>query len=208
MKNNKDINLDKIISMILTAIIGGFGTNIIKKYIEETTDTNKNIITKAIIFSLAIIVVYYVIRLILSGAKKLTKFCFNSIINKRRRKSVLQEYTDQLRKYKIKISEIKDNCYDDIGKIKEHQILNIHEIIESYSEFIYEVIPQKLNNSFWNKATIDMLYNFNRETIISLTEECLDILKDIYLINPDLKIDSKAEERLCHVLDEMTTYAD
>lgn len=174
----------------------------------EISFTDIHIIFKVIVLIIAFISIYSIVRLIIPLVKKFIIFCWESIMNKRRNKSVLQEYTTQLEEYKIKISEIKDNYYDKSGKIKEHQILNAHGIIESYSEFIYEVIPQKINNSFWNKATINMLYSFNRETIISLVEKCLDILKDIYSINPNLKIDSKAEERLCHILDEMETYAD
>lgn len=208
MRKNKEISIDKIISIIFSAIISSFGTHLIKKYIDETTDTYVHTIFKVIILIIAFIAIYNIVRLIISLVKKLIIFCWNSIMNKRRSKSILQEYTTKLEGYKIKISEIKDNYYDKNGKIKENQILNIHGIIESYSDFIYEVIPQKLDNSFWNKATIDMLYTFNRETIISLIRECLDILEDVYLINPDLKIDSKSEERLCHILDEMSTYAD
>ena len=70
MKNNKEISTDKTISNILTVIISGFGTNLIRKYIDETTDTDVHIMFKAIILIIAFIVIYNIVRFIISLAKK------------------------------------------------------------------------------------------------------------------------------------------
>lgn len=207
MKKIKDFfNVDQFVIIVLIAIIGGFGAKLTEKYIDETQHTLLQTAVRAIIFVLAIIFIYIIIKIIVGLVKENLKFFRNSIVNKRRDKSVLHSYSKKLEKYEDKISNIRKTCYRNGKLVEKSRISSIHRTIKSISEFLYEVIPEKLDKSFWDDPTIEMLYNFNRERIISLIEECLNNLNDIYEIKPKLKDDSMIEEQLNHVLDNMKLY--
>lgn len=191
-----------IISTLITATITGFSSKLIEKYINDSGLSIPKIAFHAFILIIIILAITTIIFFILKGIE----FCCNSFCNKRSRKSVENRFEHELNNFVTQIAEIKEKHYQN-NQLKKHEALNVLAMIKPIPEFLYDVIPQKIDNPNWDKKTSDMLYNLNREEIKTLIKDCLDILNDIYKINSTLKNDSVLEEQFRHLLDEMATYA-
>lgn len=192
-----------IISTLITAIITGFSSKLIEKYIN---DSNLSI-PKMALHAFVLLIVFLAIIIMIFFLLKAIGFCCNSVFNKRYRQSVKNEIERKLNYFETQIAEIKENHYQN-NQLKEYEVSNVLNMIKPISEFLYDVVPQKIDNPNWDKKTLNMLYNINRDKVRTLITDCLNILNDIYIINPTLKNDSVLEEQFHHLLDEITTYAD